>query len=205
MMAFAQALAALGVDVVTFNFLYTEQKREAAGSRAGARGLLSRRHRAPFASSLDSARRALFIGGKSMGGRIATQVAAADPGLPIARTRAARLSAAPAGPARPLRDAHLPAVGRPMLFVQGSRDAFGTPDELAPILGRVSPAPALHEVVGGDHSFKLGGRDAAARQAAVYDGRSARDRRLDRARRLERVRGDQEAPPPRVRRPDAPG
>ena len=74
-------------------------------------------------------------------------------------------------PGRPdrRRDAHLPAVARPMLFVQGSRDAFGTPGELAPILGRVSPAPTLHVVEGGDHSFKLGGRNAAARQAAVYE------------------------------------
>jgi predicted alpha/beta-hydrolase family hydrolase len=56
-----------------------------------------------------------------------------------------------------------------MLFVQGTRDAFGTPAELAPILSRVSPAPTLHEVAGGDHSFKLGGRDAAARQPALHD------------------------------------
>jgi hypothetical protein len=56
-----------------------------------------------------------------------------------------------------------------MLFVQGTRDAFGTPAELTPILGRVLPAPTLHEVAGGDHSFKLGGRDAAAGQAALYD------------------------------------
>jgi predicted alpha/beta-hydrolase family hydrolase len=73
-------------------------------------------------------------------------------------------------PGRPdqRRDAHLPAVGRPMLFVQGSRDAFGTPIELAPALEALAPRATLHTVEGGDHSFKVA-RDRA-RQAAVYDG-----------------------------------
>jgi uncharacterized protein len=59
-------------------------------------------------------------------------------------------------------------VKRPMLFVQGSRDAFGTPSELKPILASLSPLPTLHHVEGGDHSFKMAGRDAKARQTAVY-------------------------------------
>jgi predicted alpha/beta-hydrolase family hydrolase len=54
-----------------------------------------------------------------------------------------------------------------MLFVQGSRDTFGTPEELAPILTRLEPAPAVHVVDGGDHSFKLGRKDSA-KQAAIY-------------------------------------
>src|SRR5207253_7881775 len=67
----------------------------------------------------------LVIGGKSMGGRIASQVAAANAenidglvflGYPLH------------APGRPdkLRDEHLPEIKAPMLFVQGSRDAFGT-------------------------------------------------------------------------------
>jgi predicted alpha/beta-hydrolase family hydrolase len=72
-------------------------------------------------------------------------------------------------PGRPdqRRDKHLPAIARPMLFVQGARDAFGTPDELAPILGALQPPPRLHVVAQGDHSFKLSRKDPAA-QAAVY-------------------------------------
>jgi len=54
-----------------------------------------------------------------------------------------------------------------MLFVQGSRDVFGTPDELAPILARLSPSPTLHVVDGGDHSFKLGRKDPV-RQSAIH-------------------------------------
>ena len=56
-----------------------------------------------------------------------------------------------------------------MLFVQGTRDAFGTPGELSPIIEKLSPRPTLHVVEGGDHSFKIAGRDAAQKQAGVYN------------------------------------
>jgi predicted alpha/beta-hydrolase family hydrolase len=51
-----------------------------------------------------------------------------------------------------------------MLFVQGSRDAFGTPDELRPVLAGLEPPPELFIVDGGDHSFavlKRSGRSPA--------------------------------------------
>ena len=72
----------------------------------------------------------------------------------------------PPGQPEKRRDAHLPAVGRPMLFVQGSRDAFGTPSELQPVLDGLLPRAALHVVDGGDHSFKIGQKNPA-RQAAL--------------------------------------
>ncbi len=55
-----------------------------------------------------------------------------------------------------------------MLFVQGSRDTFGTPAELTPVLSGLTPPPTLHIVEGGDHSFALPKKDSA-RQAAVFD------------------------------------
>ena len=102
-----------------------------------------------------------------MGGRIATQVAAADAALPVAGLVLLGYPLHP--PGRPLerRDKHLPAIGRPMLFVQGARDAFGTPDELTPIVTALQPPATLHVVPQGDHSFKLPKKDPAA-QAAVY-------------------------------------
>jgi hypothetical protein len=56
-----------------------------------------------------------------------------------------------------------------MLFVQGSRDAFGTPVELDPILRTLTPRPLLHVIAGGDHSFKVPGRNADT-QNEVYAG-----------------------------------
>jgi hypothetical protein len=116
---------------------------------------------------VESARRCLVIGGKSMGGRIATQVAAADPQLRLTGLVLLGYPLHPPGKPTERRDKHLPAVMRPMLFVQGSRDAFGTPEELTPLVATLQPAPVLHIVTNGDHSFKLSRKDPAA-QTAVY-------------------------------------
>ena len=163
---FAHALSALGLDVVTFNFLYTEQGRRIP-DRAPALEACYRAAIEAVRASVVSARHALFIGGKSMGGRIATQLAAADPQLGLAGLVLLGYPLHPPGKPEQRRDKHLPTIARPMLFVQGTRDAFGTPDELAPILSTLRPAPVVHVVTTGDHSFKLPGKDPAA-QAEVY-------------------------------------
>ena len=166
MVEFAQALSALGLDIVTFNFPYTEQRRKIP-DRAPVLESCYRDVVAAVRREIESARRLLCIGGKSMGGRIATQVAAADAALPVAGLVLLGYPLHP--PGRPLerRDKHLPAIGRPTLFVQGARDAFGTPDELTPIVAALQPPATLHVVPQGDHSFKLPKKDPAA-QAAVY-------------------------------------
>ena len=107
----------------------------------------------------------LIIGGKSMGGRIASQVAAKDSGFAGLVFLGYPLH--PPGRPAERRDKHLPAIARPMLFVQGTRDAFGTPDELASVLGTLQPLPLMRVVERGDHSFKLSRKDPAA-QAAIY-------------------------------------
>jgi predicted alpha/beta-hydrolase family hydrolase len=166
MVDFARALAALGVDVITFNFLYTEQGRKIP-DRAPTLEACYRAVIETVYAKVTSARHALFIGGKSMGGRIATQVAAADPELRLSGLVLLGYPLHPPGKPTERRDKHLPAIGRPMLFVQGTRDAFGTPEELAPVLVTMQPPPAVHVVAKGDHSFKLPRKDPVA-QAAVY-------------------------------------
>jgi uncharacterized protein len=163
---FAAALSDLGIDVVTFNFPYTEQRRKIP-DRAPVLESCYRAVIAATRNDLESARRALFIGGKSMGGRIATQVAAADAELPIAGLVLLGYPLHPPGRPAERRDKHLPAIRRPMLLVQGTRDAFGTPDELAPVLQTLDPPGTLHTIPQGDHSFKLSRKDPAA-QAALY-------------------------------------
>jgi len=166
MVDFARALSALELDVMTFNFPYIEQRRRIPDRAPVLEGCY-REAIAAAHREIASARHLLCIGGKSMGGRIATQVAAADASLPV--TGLVLLGYPLHQPGRPLerRDKHLPSVGRPMLFVQGTRDAFGTPDELTPALRTVQPAPTLHPVPQGDHSFKLSKKDPAG-QAAMY-------------------------------------
>ena len=73
----------------------------------------------------------------------------------------------PGNPAK-RRDAHLPAVQRPMLVIQGSRDTFGTPDELRAVFESLTPAATIHVIEGGDHSFKVA-RAGAGGQAAIDD------------------------------------
>jgi predicted alpha/beta-hydrolase family hydrolase len=168
MVGFARGLSDRGLDVVTFNFPYTEQGRRMPDRMPQ----LVACYRAVIAASRElvaGARERLFIGGKSMGGRVATHVAADDPALPVNGIVLLGYPLHPPGRPDQLRDAHLPAVERPMLFVQGSRDIFGTPSELEPILDRLSPIPTLHVVEGGDHSFKIAGRDPK-KQAALYGG-----------------------------------
>jgi predicted alpha/beta-hydrolase family hydrolase len=168
MVDFANAISALGVDVVTFNFLYTEQGRRVP-DRGPALEACYGSVLTAVRERLESARAHLFIGGKSMGGRIATQLAAAHPESAIAGLVLLGYPLHPPGRPEQLRDKHLPAVGRPMLFVQGSRDTFGTPAELAPVLETLKPEPVLHIVEGGDHSLKLSRKDPAA-QTAIHEG-----------------------------------
>jgi predicted alpha/beta-hydrolase family hydrolase len=64
----------------------------------------------------------------------------------------------PPGKPAQRRDRHLPAVTAPMLFVQGSRDPFGSPDEMQALVAAL-PQASLQLLEGGDHSI------AAARRA----------------------------------------
>ena len=160
-------LSALGIETVTFNFLYTERKQRRLPDR---RPVLEACYRAVVeAVGRDLGDRPLFIGGKSMGGRIATHITAADPHLPVQGLVLLGYPLHPPGRPAERRDAHLHGVGRRTLFVQGSRDTFGTPEELGPALASrsaisaISPGPDLHVVAGGDHSFKV---TRAARAAA---------------------------------------
>ena len=102
-----------------------------------------------------------------MGGRIASQVAAAGLddlsglvflGYPLH----------PPGKPDQLRSKHLDRIRAPMLFIQGSRDSFGTPEELRPIIEELSLPAKLYEVEGGDHSFNVPKRSPVT-QEQVYE------------------------------------
>jgi predicted alpha/beta-hydrolase family hydrolase len=165
MTSYAAAIAALGVDVVTFNFPYVERGRRVPDRRP----VLEACFRAVItAVARRDGSEPPFIGGKSMGGRIATHVAAADPALPLCGLVLLGYPLHPPGRGSERRDSHLPGVGRPMLFVQGTRDGFGTPAELGPVLARLRPPATLHAVAGGDHSFRSP-KAGAAIQAAIDD------------------------------------
>jgi uncharacterized protein len=151
----ARGLAARGLSTATFDFPYM-----ASGRKVPDRTPILE---AAWRDAVEAARGAfpglpLVIGGKSMGGRIASHVAAAGyPGLAGLVFLGYPLH--PPGKPDQRRDAHLPSIAEPMLFVQGTRDAFGTADEIRALVGRLRRA-VLHEVDGADHSFRVAGRGA---------------------------------------------
>jgi predicted alpha/beta-hydrolase family hydrolase len=99
----------------------------------------------------------VFIGGKSMGGRIATHLAAAAGSEAAANGISGLVLLGyplhPPGKPDQLRAAHLEKIRVPVLFVQGSRDPFGTPAELQPVVEQLSADVTLHVVENGDHSL----------------------------------------------------
>ena len=161
----AHEMAARGITTATFDFPYVVARRKVPDKppvlEESWRAALAaaQRHRA-FAGL------PLFIGGKSMGRRIASHIAAAHAdgvrglvffGYPLH----------PPGRAGERRDAHLPQIREPMLFIQGTRDPFGTAEDLRALLPRLQRA-AVHEVADGDHSFKVRISVAGKRQDAVF-------------------------------------
>ena len=167
MVDFAQGIADRGIDAATFNFLYTEKHRGAPDHTEK----LEACWRAAIATTREiqgSRASSLFIGGKSMGGRIASHVAASGVddlaglvflGYPLH----------PPGRPEQLRSKHLARIKEPMLFVQGSRDSFGTPAELQPIIDESHLRAVLHIVDGGDHSFKVPKRGSPPQDQVYKD------------------------------------
>ena len=182
MTGYAEGLANRGVTVVTFNFPYMEKRRKTPDRapvledafRRAVLGAVEQRH--VRASKL-------FIGGKSMGGRIATHLGANVDKWPEApRPSGVVAFGYPLAPPRSKRTGdrvtHLKALQVPTLIVQGSRDPFGGPDEVSDAIADATPPPPIEilPVEGGDHSFavlKSSGRDQAVVHADIQDAVAA--------------------------------
>jgi hypothetical protein len=154
----AEALASSGRCALLFNFPYSEAGRGRPDAPAVLESVVE--------AVADHARRGLgaqrlVLGGRSMGGRIASQAVAK--GLLADGLVFLAYPLHPPGKPGQLRDAHLPAIAAPMLFVQGTRDDFARPDLLEGVLRRLGERATLHRVEDGDHSFKV--RKSAGRSA----------------------------------------
>jgi predicted alpha/beta-hydrolase family hydrolase len=157
----AQALAARRLTTATFDFPYIT-----AGRKVPDRAPVLE---AAFREAIDAARAQfgtlpLFIGGKSMGGRISSHIASQGGAGRLAGLVFLGYPLHPPGKPEQRRDAHLPAISEPMLFVHGGHDTFGTAEEIAALLPRLQRA-TLHEIAGGDHSFKMPGGKATQEPA----------------------------------------
>ena len=152
----ARQIAARGTEVVTFDFPYMHRGRKAPDAPAALEQCFRRVIHTAREANHDE--RPVFIGGKSMGGRIATHLAAQ--GDSIAGVFALGYPLHPPGKPAQQRSAHLPRVAVPVLIVQGERDTFGTPAELEPVLAAMTAPVTLETVSGGDHSLGAKGRSS---------------------------------------------
>lgn len=167
----AQALSGRGIVTATFDFPYVIAGRKVPDRppilEAAWRDAIQEARSDPAFRDLP-----LVIGGKSMGGRIASQVAASGIGIGGVRGLVfLGYPLHPPGKPEQRRDRHLPDVRLPMLFVQGSRDEFGTAEEIRALIPSLRTRADLYGVEGGDHSFKVPARLATpdAVLAHIFD------------------------------------
>ncbi len=167
MAGWAARLGALG-EVVRFDYPYMREGRKAPDRLP----TLLAAHRA----ALEEARRdrpagPLVLAGKSMGSRVGCHLSLE---LPVDALVCLGYPLRGAGGA--LRDEVLVALGTPVLFAQGTRDALCRLDALAEVRSRMSAASALHVVEGGDHGLLVGRRalEQAGEGQAQVDGRTLR-------------------------------
>ena len=169
----ASGLAALGWRVVRFEFPYMAKARQSGQRRAPDRQpvlLQSWRDQVAAAASQGP----LFLGGKSMGGRMASLV------LEEQAQAAAVLGCLclgypfhPPGKPESLRIAHLQTLTQPVLVVQGERDSFGRRAEVEGY--GLSSAVQVHWIPDGDHSFKPTKRSGLSGSANLQEAIAAAD------------------------------
>lgn len=159
----AEGLAASGRTVLLFNFPYTEAGRRFPDPAP----LLEATVDAVAREARRRGARRLVLGGKSMGGRIASQAVARGTAADALVFLGYPLH--PPGKETQLRDAHLPQVPAPMLFLQGTRDEFARWELIEAVTGRLAPRAELVRLEGADHSYK--GAKGAGLKAAEVEAR----------------------------------
>jgi uncharacterized protein len=144
----AEGVAASGVRVIRFEFPYMQRRRETGkGGAPDPPRILMQSFRYAIEEVGDDT--GLVIGGKSMGGRIATMVAD-DAG--VRGVVCLGYPFHPPGKPEKTRTKHLETIRTPTLILNGTRDSFGSPHEVRTY--QLSPAVRIEWVEDGDHSFK---------------------------------------------------
>lgn len=150
MLAVGKVLREQGMDVVRFNFLYKEKRT----GRPDPMPVLKKTIQAVIAQVRDMLHpRVLIIGGRSMGGRAASMLAAE--GVRCDGLLLLAYPLHPAGKPEQLRDAHLPAIQVPVLCLNGTRDSLCRRDLMEGVLERVGSNWTMHWLDGADHGFHV--------------------------------------------------
>ena len=150
---FADSLASAGYPVLRFNFLYKERGRKAPDNS----DTLTKTWMAVFSYAKEMLNDKIDVwvaAGKSMGGRVASQMVA-DGLLPVDRLIFLGYPLHPAGDKEKLRDSHLYRIQVPMLFFAGTRDPLCDIEKLKDVLQQLKAPWKLFVIEGGDHSFHV--------------------------------------------------
>jgi uncharacterized protein len=153
MTATAEALADAGFRVARFEFAYMASRRSAGGRRPPPRAESVMPEFVAAVDDLGPTSGPLIVGGKSMGGRVASMVA--DPLFEAGRIAGLLCLGYPfhpPGKPNQLRTRHLGSLRTPTLICHGTRDGFGLPDEIAGY--ELSKAIELSFVEDGDHDLR---------------------------------------------------
>ena len=143
----ARELTARGISVVRFQFPYKEAGRSAPDRPP----VLEATWRAVI-DAVREPRRKLCVGGRSMGGRIGSMVAA--DGAPVDAVALFAYPLHPPGKPENARVEHLPKLTIPTLFISGTNDAFGSPTELR-AAAKKARGSKIHLLDGADHGFSV--------------------------------------------------
>src|SRR6478672_3503310 len=159
---FTAALNDDGVATLRFNFPYREAGRKFPDRPPAA---IAAWRAVMEAAAARSEGEPLWAAGKSFGGRMASMAVAE--GMPAAGLVYLGYPLHPPGKPEKLRDEHLYGLTLPMLFLQGSRDTFATPELLESVVARIGPAATLQWCEGGDHSFAVAGTKRAPEEVGA--------------------------------------
>jgi predicted alpha/beta-hydrolase family hydrolase len=151
LVALAEAFCDAGVTVLRCDLAFRQQRPHGPPPR-GSAALDQQGLRAAVASMRSETSGRMFLGGHSYGGRQASMLCAAEPGLVDALLLLSYPLHPPQRPAE-LRTAHFPALRTPALFVSGVRDGFGSTDELAAALQLIPARTELLSVAGAGHEL----------------------------------------------------
>jgi len=153
LLGFTACLNEAGFGTLRFNFPYTEQGRKAP-DRAPL--LVETIRAAHDFAAVRAGKKHVFVGGKSMGGRIASMAVAE--GMPADGLIFLGYPLHPPGQPDRRRDEHLYRIRVPMLFVEGTEDPFARFDLMQELTHKLGRWAVLHPVEGGDHSFRVRGQ-----------------------------------------------
>lgn len=149
-------LSEIGVPVRLADFDYRLEGRKAP-DRAPKLMARVRACLASFAHELGVSTSDVLIGGRSMGGRICSMVAAGvddEPGMKVAGLVLISYPLHPPKKPESLRVEHFPRINVPTLFVQGTKDEFGDSAELAPYAARIVAPVTIRSIDGARHELK---------------------------------------------------